>query len=147
MFSEEIMKIIIEKAENLDGPDVPIVAAIADFHTLISVKSNAIEAENCSFLHAEFLAIQDALSILNVKYLSDYSLYVTLEPCAFCAAALEKVRITDIFFGAYDPKCGAICHNSRIFEYSLIKPNIIGGLFETRCSAILQSFFRNLRKK
>ena len=146
MYVKEIMDDIIHRAESLCSNEVPVFAAIAYKDKIISISGNQVESSNCSWFHAEFVVVNKATDLLNTRYLDEYSLYVTLEPCAFCAAILEKVRIKNIFFGAYDPKFGAIFHNSNLFSHSLIKPNIIGGIQEERCSKILKNFFQNLRK-
>lgn len=141
------MDFVLSSAEDFSEEDVPVVAAIAIENKIISSSFNEVEKHNIPWFHAEFLAIEKALKILNTRYLDNASLYVSLEPCAFCASVLEKVRIKEIFFGAYDPKCGAIFHNSKLFEHSLIKPHIIGGIQENRCSEILKKFFKDIRKK
>ena len=147
MYIKEIMESVIVRAEELCNYEIPVVAAIAIGNDVITVCVNEVEVSGRPWNHAEFLAIQRSLEILNIRYMNDASLYVTLEPCAFCAAALEKVRIKNIFFGAYDPKCGAIFHNVNLFQHSLIKPNIIGGIQEERCSLILSNFFKYLRRQ
>ncbi|MDR0640812.1 MAG: nucleoside deaminase [Holosporales bacterium] len=139
------MDFVIGRAMDSDSREVPVAAAVVRNGEIISSATNAVESYGIPWNHAEFLAISDALKKLNSRYLDDSSIYITLEPCAFCAALLEKVRIKDIFFGAYDPKCGAIAHNIKLFESSLIKPNIIGGIQEERCSILLKNFFNNLR--
>jgi tRNA(adenine34) deaminase len=97
-------------------------------------------------MHAEFIAIKEAMMISKARYLTSASLYVNLEPCAFCAAVAEKVRIKEIFFGAYDPKRGGIVHNSRIFDHSSsCKPLIVGGIQERRCAECISAFFKGLR--
>ncbi len=141
------MDYIISSAESMSGDEVPVFAAIAIDKKIISIASNEVESSKKPWFHAEFLAIEKAYEFLKSKYLDNASLYVTLEPCAFCSAAIEKVRLKNIFFGAYDPKCGAIVHNIRLFEYSLVKPNIVGGIQETRCSKIITNFFKDLRKQ
>ena len=141
------MDYIISSAESMSGDEVPVFAAIAIDKKIISIASNEVESSKKPWFHAEFLAIEKACEFLKSKYLDNASLYVTLEPCAFCSAAIEKVRLKNIFFGAYDPKCGAIVHNIRLFEYSLVKPNIVGGIQETRCSKIITNFFKDLRKQ
>lgn len=139
------MDYAISSAELMSGNEVPVFATIAIDNKIISTSSNEVESSKKPWFHAEFLAIEKACEILKSKYLDNASLYVTLEPCAFCAAMLEKVRIKNIFFGAYDEKCGAITHNIRLFEHSLVKPNIIGGIQETRCSKLITKFFKDLR--
>jgi tRNA(Arg) A34 adenosine deaminase TadA len=101
-----------------------------------------VEHHRSPIMHAEFMVVSEALRKLQTKYLDNASLYVTLEPCMFCSSLLEKVRIKNIFFGAYSPKTGAIVHGARVFETSLHKPNIIGGIKEERCSRVLTEFFK-----
>lgn len=140
------MDYVISRSELISGNEVPVYAVISIDNRVISESQNNVEKLNKPWLHAEFLALQNACDILKTKYLNNASIYVNLEPCSFCAAMLEKVRIKDIFFGAYDPKCGAIVHNSRLFDHSSIKPNIIGGIQEKRCSKIISDFFKKLRE-
>ena len=129
----------------LHGDEVPVCAAIAIGNEIISTSTNEVEKNQRPWHHAEFLAIEKACEKLQTKYLDTASLYVNLEPCAFCVAVLEKVRIKEIFFGAYDSKCGAITHGIRLFDQSMIKPNIIGGIQERSCSETISKFFDNLR--
>jgi len=137
---------IIEIAELMDCDEVPVVAAIVDKNgKIVSISQNEVESSNRPWFHAEFIAVSKAVEILKTRYLDNCSIYATLEPCAFCAAILEKVRIKNIFFGAYDTKFGAIYHNSNLFQHSLIKPNILGGIQEERCSIIMKRFFEKLR--
>jgi len=147
MFSSEIMDYVISRSESVSGNEIPVFSVVVINNKIISESQNNIENSNRPWMHAEFLALQEACDILKTKYLNNASIYVNLEPCSFCAAMLEKVRIKDIFFGAYDPKCGAITHNSRLFDHSLFKPNIVGGIQEKRCSKIISDFFEKLRKK
>ncbi|MDR0630870.1 MAG: nucleoside deaminase [Holosporales bacterium] len=145
MYHNNIMEKVISEAERYCGPDVPVSAAIAIEDRLISLAINEVELTNIPWNHAEFIAIQHVLKTFGIKYLEKASMYVTLEPCAFCTSVLERVRIKEIFFGAYDPKCGAIFHNAQIFETSLVKPSVIGGIQEARCSVILKKFFKAIR--
>ena len=141
------MEHVVSTSENIFEADVPVFAAVAIGDDIIAESANKVEKLDRPWLHAEFLALQKACDVLNSRYLDNASIYVNLEPCAFCAAMMEKVRIKNIFFGAYDPKCGAITHNSRLFDHSLIKPNIIGGIQETRCSEIIKRFFIKIRQQ
>ncbi|MDR2667151.1 MAG: nucleoside deaminase [Holosporales bacterium] len=145
MYSSEIMEFVISSSEQCSLKEVPVCAVIAIDSDVVVFANNEVEKNNRPWLHAEFIAVQKSCEILGVKYLDKASLYVNLEPCAFCAAILEKVRIQNIFFGAYDIKYGAIDHNARIFDHSLVKPNIVGGIQEDRCSQIMRKFFKNLR--
>lgn len=145
MYSPLIMDQVISVAEGMSFGEVPVFSAVAIDEKIIATAGNDVEGGKVAWRHAEFLAVEKACEILGTKYLETASIYVTLEPCAFCASVLEKVRIKDIFFGAYDPKCGAITHNVRLFDHSTIKPNIVGGIQEERCSKILKAFFEKLR--
>ncbi|MDR1390781.1 MAG: nucleoside deaminase [Holosporales bacterium] len=147
MYSIEVMDYVLCASEKVYGDEIPIFAAIAVEDEIVSTAYNEVEKRNIPWAHAEFLAIEKACSVLDSKYLDSASLYVNLEPCAFCSAALEKVRIKNIFFGAYDPKCGAITHNIRLFDSSLIKPNILGGIQEERCYKVIRTFFEKLRER
>lgn len=146
MFFPEIFEHVIERSIDLSGPEVPVFAAIAVQNEIITTSANEVESRNCPFAHAEFLCVQKAQRLLNSRYLSDASIYVNLEPCMLCSAILEKVRISEIFFGAYDPKAGGIYHNATIFDHSLHKPKIIGGIQEKRCATIIKKFFQNIRQ-
>ena len=97
--------------------------------------------------HAEMLVIQQASHILQQKRLVDCDLYVTLEPCTMCAGAIAHARFRRIIFGAYDIKGGGVCHGCKVFEQSTVhhSPEIIGGVSELECKALLQDFFKQLR--
>jgi len=92
--------------------------------------------------HAELLAIRAAAAKLGSR-LTACDLYVTLEPCAMCAAAISFARIRRLYFGAADPKGGAVEHGPRFFHQPTCHhaPEVIGGLGETRAGALLKDFF------
>ena len=146
MFFPEIMNRVVESSEGIDNSEVPVVAAIAIENKIIALGQNEVEHKNCPFAHAEFICVQKALATLSSRYLSDASIYINLEPCMFCSALLEKVRIKEIFFGAYDPKAGGIYHNAKVFDHSLYKPKIIGGIQEIKCKEIIKTFFNKIRQ-
>jgi tRNA(Arg) A34 adenosine deaminase TadA len=150
MYFPGIMRSVLEDCRSVadSSSEVPVAATIALESRIVSKSTNQVESSNNPLYHAEFLAILSALRALDSKYLNTASLYVSMEPCSFCASALARVRIKEIFFGAYDPKEGGIYHNSKIFETSIHKPEqIIGGIMETEFSTILKEFFRKLRSK
>ena len=76
-------------------------------------------------------------------------LYVTLEPCTMCAAAISMARIKTLYFGAYDPKGGAVVNGVRFYDSPTChhRPEVCGGILETECGEILKRFFRNKRRK
>ncbi len=97
--------------------------------------------------HAEILVIRAAAQNLNSPRLVDCDLYVTLEPCAMCAAAISFARLRRVYFGAYDPKGGAIDHGPRFFTQPTChhKPEVIGGMEEAKAAALLRGFFEQKR--
>jgi tRNA(Arg) A34 adenosine deaminase TadA len=137
------MELIVNSARNiLSSNEIPVCAAIANGNEIISVSNNKVEGLNSAVMHAEYVVVTESLKALKAKYLNESSVYITMEPCAFCAACLERVRIKNIFFGAYSVKTGAIYHGCKVFEHSIHKPNIIGGIMEKECSDILRLFFQ-----
>ena len=91
--------------------------------------------------------IQEACKVKKSRYLTDTAIYVTLEPCAMCAAAISEARINKIYFGAYDEKKGAIENGIRIFRNNnYFVPEIYGGIKEEECSQLLKHFFSSKRK-
>lgn len=97
--------------------------------------------------HAEVVAIRKACSLLKSERLPGYDLYVTLEPCAMCAAAISFARIRRLYFGAPDEKGGAVDHGVRFFSARTCHhaPEIYGGIAEAESAALLRNFFRTLR--
>lgn len=130
--------------------EVPVGAVVVTSEGLVIARAhNRTEIDHDPTAHAEILAIRQAALLMSDVRLTDCDLYVTLEPCAMCAAAISHARLRRVIFGAYDPKGGAIDHGSRWFTQPtcLHHPEIIGGVMETSCSTILKDFFRTLRQQ
>ena len=108
---------------------------------------NRVETDHDPTAHAELLVIRAAAQGLGLKRLTDADLYVTLEPCPMCAAAISLARLRRLYFGAYDPKGGGVEHGARIFEQTSChhRPEVVGGLEETRSAALLRDFFQARR--
>jgi tRNA(Arg) A34 adenosine deaminase TadA len=89
------------------------------------------------------LVLRAAAAQLGMKRLVDCDLYVTLEPCPMCAAAISLARLRRLYFGAYDPKAGGVEHGPRIFDQPTChhRPEIYGGIGETEAAALLRRFF------
>lgn len=125
--------------------DVPVGAVVVDRASsrVVAVAGNRVEQDKDPTAHAELLAIRMAARELSAPRLNECDLYVTLEPCAMCAQAIAFARIRRLFFGAYDPKGGGVEHGARIFTQPTCNhaPEVIGGLEEGECAAILQAFF------
>ena len=135
-----------ERARELG--EVPIGAVIVGADGAVLVKAgNRTLALRDPTAHAELLAIREACAKLGSERLSGCDLYVTLEPCAMCAAAISFARIRRLYFGASDPKGGAVEHGPRFFTQPTCHhaPEVIGGIGETRASALLKAFFAERR--
>jgi tRNA(adenine34) deaminase len=98
--------------------------------------------------HAEMLVLREAAAKRNSERLADCDLYVSLEPCAMCAAAISFARIRRIYFGAGDEKMGAVEHGPRFFQQPTChhKPEVYGGIGEREARELLQAFFSEKRK-
>lgn len=129
--------------------EVPVAAAVVDAATgqVLASAVNRTERDCDPTAHAEMLAIREACRLLQTTRLPQYDLYVTLEPCAQCAAALSFARIRKLVFGAYDPKGGAVEHGPRFYGQPTCHhaPEVVGGVRESECAALLQDFFREKR--
>ena len=97
--------------------------------------------------HAELLAIRQAAAALGSERLTDCDLYVTLEPCAMCAAAISFARIRRLYYGAADPKGGAVDNGVRFFASPTChhRPEVYGGISESEAAALLRDFFKARR--
>ena len=108
---------------------------------------NRVERDCDPTAHAEMLALRTAAARLGTARLAGCDLWVTLEPCAMCAAAIALAHLRRLYFAAFDPKGGAIEHGPRLFEQPTIhhRPEIYGGIEERRAAALLRDFFRSRR--
>lgn len=128
--------------------EVPVGAALArPGGAIVAAFGNQVEADGDATAHAEMLVLRAGCAALGAKQLDGLDLYVTLEPCPMCAAAISLVRIRRLYFGAYDPKGGGVEHGPRIFEQPTCRhrPEVYGGIDETRAGALLRAFFRERR--
>ena len=129
--------------------EVPVGAVIvqADSGQMLAACGNRVETLADPSAHAELLAIRAACRDLGSPRLPGCDLYVTLEPCALCAAAISLARLRRVYFGAYDPKGGAVEHGPRWFRQRtcLHAPDVYGGIDERRAAELLRAFFRTLR--
>ena len=128
--------------------EIPVGAVVTDAAgAVLAAAGNRTEAARNPAFHAEMLALQAAAAARGGKFLADCTLTVTLEPCAMCAGAIAAFRIKKLVFGAYDPKSGGVEHGPRVFAHATThhKPEIIGGVRDSDCSALLAAFFAGLR--
>jgi tRNA(adenine34) deaminase len=127
--------------------EVPVGCVIARDASVIARAGNRTIADHDPTAHAELVAIRAAAAALGSERLTDCDLYVTLEPCAMCAAAMSFARIRRLYFGASDPKGGAVEHGVRFFAAPTChhRPEIYGGINESDSAALLKEFFRARR--
>jgi tRNA(Arg) A34 adenosine deaminase TadA len=145
----DFMLLALEEAEKAAARgEVPVGAVLVSPEGKILAQSgNRTEELADPTAHAEILVLRKGTAMMRSPRLVGCELYVTLEPCTMCAAAISFARIRRLYFGAYDPKGGGIEHGANFYNQTTchFKPEVIGGLEETRCSALLQHFFQDRR--
>ena len=144
------MKLAIEEAKLAKSlGEVPIGAVILNKKNEILAKGHNLSRSLCDpTAHAEIMAIREACLKLKTDRLIGCSLYVTLEPCPMCASAISISRISNLYYGASDPKSGGIEIGPQIFSHnqSHFKPNIFQGFCEKEISYLMTDFFKEIRK-
>ena len=128
--------------------EVPIASLITDPQGhVIAHAHNRTRSSHDPTAHAEILVLRQACQKLGASRLDGCCLYVTLEPCAMCAAAIALAHIETLFFGAYDPKGGGVEHGVCFFQQPTChhRPHVIGGVCETECGERLRQFFATKR--
>ncbi|AFC71715.1 cytosine deaminase [Rickettsia rhipicephali str. 3-7-female6-CWPP] len=132
-----------------DKNEVPVGAVIVDRlnQKIIASTHNNTEAKNNALYHAEIIAINEACNLISSKNLNDYDVYVTLEPCAMCAAAIAHSRLKRLFYGASDFKHGAVESNLRYFNSSACfhRPEIYSGILAEDSGLLMKEFFKRIR--
>lgn len=124
--------------------EVPVGAVIVDAEGQVLARSGNRSRELADpTAHAEILAIRQACAALGSERLDGAALYVTLEPCPMCAAAISFARVRRLYWGAADPKGGGVEHGARIFNQPTCHhaPELYGGIEEQRAAALLRAFF------
>ncbi|MEF3367457.1 nucleoside deaminase [Methylocystis sp. 9N] len=127
--------------------EVPVGAALARAGVVIAAAGNRTLRDRDPTAHAEMLVIRQAAATLGSERLVDCDLYVTLEPCAMCAAAISFARIRRLYFAASDPKGGAVEHGPRFFAQPTCHhaPEVYGGIRESEAARMLRDFFQARR--
>lgn len=128
--------------------EVPVGAVLVMDGRIVARAGNETRARNDPTAHAEILAIRRACDALGQERLTGADLYVTLEPCAMCAAAISFARVRRLYFGASDPKGGGVEHGGRFYAQPTCHhaPDVYGGIAETQSAQILTEFFRQRRE-
>ncbi len=144
----EPMALALAEARAAAGAgEVPVGAAVVKDGAVIAAAHNRPRGLKDPTAHAEMLAIRGACAALGDDRLAGCDLYVTLEPCAMCAAAISFARVRRLYFGAPDPKGGAVEHGACFFAQPTCHhaPDVYGGIGESEAAALLRTFFAERR--
>jgi tRNA(adenine34) deaminase len=144
MSSPSFMDLALEQARTAaQAGEVPVGCVVVREGAVIAAAGNRTLSDRDPTAHAELLAIRQAAMLLGSERLTDCDLYVTLEPCAMCAAAISLARIRRLYYGAADPKGGAVESGVRFFSAATChhRPEIYGGIGEREARALLKDFF------
>jgi tRNA(adenine34) deaminase len=140
---EQWMRQALREAElAFQADEIPVGVVVVCNDRVIARGHNLTERLNDVTAHAEMQAITAAANDLGGKYLKDCTLYVTLEPCAMCAGALNWAQVGRIVFGAFDEKAGYRRFGGRMLHP---KTQVTGGVLEAECADLLKAFFRKKR--
>ena len=143
------MKLAINEAiKARKKQEVPVGAIIVDKNGNVIAKAhNLVETRNDATSHAEKLVIEKALKITGNRYLNNYDIWVTLEPCIMCASIIKKTRIRRLYYGSEDKKGGAIDNGVRLFSNinSKSKLEIYSGFYASKSQKLLKDFFKEIR--
>jgi len=130
-----------------EAGEVPVGCVVVREGKIIARAGNRTLRDRDPTAHAEMLAVRQAAKALGSERLTDCDLYVTLEPCAMCAAALSFARIRRLYYGAADPKGGAVDNGVRFFAAPTChhRPEVYGGIGESEAAGLLREFFKARR--
>lgn len=145
IFSDEyyMNEALKEALKAFEKDEVPVGAVVVINNRIIARSYNMTEELNDVTAHAEMIAITSASNNLGSKYLSDCTLYVTLEPCAMCVSAMRWAQLGKLVYGAADPKSGFEQYGAALFHP---KTETVKGILENECSVLLSEFFESKRK-
>ena len=134
-------------AEAAAAGEVPVGAVVTVGDSIIAEARNDMRGSLDPTAHAEIVAIRSAAAALGSPRLDDCTLWVSLEPCAMCAAAMALARVKALRFGAEDPKGGGVVHGARVFAQPTChhRPDVLGGIGEDEAAAQLRAFFAERR--
>ena len=139
---------INEALKAKEKQEVPVGAIIVDKNGNVIAKAhNLVETRNDATSHAEKLVIEKALLITRDRYLNNYDIWVTLEPCIMCASIIKKTRIRRLYYGAEDKKSGAIDNGVRLFSNcgSKVKLEVYSGFSANKSEKLIKEFFKVIR--
>ena len=149
VYQNDYMKLALNEAiKAKEKQEVPVGAIIVDKNGNVIAKAhNLVETRNDATSHAEKLVIEKALKITGNRYLNNYDIWVTLEPCIMCASLIKQTRIRRLYYGAEDRKGGAIDNGVRIFSNcrSKAKLEVYAGFSAEKSKKLLKEFFKEIR--
>ncbi len=144
VFKSHMNQAVAEARAAANRGEVPVGAlVVSPDGRVIASAGNRTRELNDPTAHAEMLAIRAACAAADSERLAGHALYVTLEPCAMCAAAIASARIARLYYGAADPKSGGVAHGARVFSHSQAHhvPQVYDGIGEVESAALLKEFF------
>ncbi len=148
MSFKSFMDIALEEAEAAAARgEVPVGAVLVRDGEVLARAGNRTRELSDPTAHAEVLVIREAAKALSTERLNGSDLYVTLEPCAMCAAAIAAARVGRLYYGAADPKSGGVAHGARVFSHPQAHhtPEVYDGIGAEASEALLRSFFAERR--
>jgi tRNA(adenine34) deaminase len=146
-FSEPMRRALDEARSAAADGEVPVGAVVTRGGEVIASGRNRMRLDNDPTAHAEMVAMRAAAAALGSPRLDGCDLWVTLEPCAMCAAAMALARVSRLYFAAPDPKGGAVLHGPRLFSQPTCHhaPEVYPGMGEAEAGEMLKAFFRERR--
>ncbi|NIZ60157.1 tRNA-specific adenosine deaminase [Sedimentitalea sp. CY04] len=144
VFKSHMEQALSEARAAADRGEVPVGAVLIDPQGQVVATAGNRTREHCDpTAHAEILTIREACTAVGSERLAGYDLYVTLEPCAMCAAAIAAARIERVYYGASDPKSGGVAHGARVFSHPQAHhtPEVYDGIAEHEAERMLKDFF------
>jgi len=148
VFKSHMNQSLDEAKAAADRGEVPVGAVIiAPDGRVVAAAGNRTRELHDPTAHAEILAIRAACAVIGSERLEGFDLYVTLEPCAMCAAAIAAARISRVYYGASDPKSGGVAHGARVFSHPQTHhvPEVYDGISSADSAALLKDFFATRR--
>ena len=150
VFKSQMNQALAEARAAAERGEVPVGAVIVGPDgRVVAAEGNRTRELNDPTAHAEILAIRAACAAAGSERLPGHDLYVTLEPCAMCAAAIAFARIERLYYGASDPKSGGVAHGAQIFDHAQTHhvPEIYDGIAASESAELLRAFFRDRRDR